>query len=148
MGCKQLLLAGTRVNFFRPTTSKNLILQHRRQFTRHFSVESTNNSREEVFKRLFSRTLSFGKEKVCGIPYFPIVLGFAISGCLGTGLLVVFADEKSHGPLNISNSKGLLQALSFYLLRFHLYEIQMFECFLSYLNDNVFSKLNILCIVT
>ncbi|KAG0597553.1 hypothetical protein M758_12G003700 [Ceratodon purpureus] len=85
---------------------------HHHQY-HHQQSQSQSGSRSGfgshvVLKRWLSRALSFGKQRVGGIPYFPVVLGFAASGCLGTGLLVVFADDHntSHNPPGISNTAG------------------------------------------
>lgn len=115
MGRKELLWAGARASLLvRPssTCKKDVILQHYQPLvTRHFSAQSgggrqRRQQQQRGFKRCFSRTFSAVGKEVCGIPYFPVVLGFAVSGCLGAGLLVVYADGESHGPPSISNSGG------------------------------------------
>ena len=116
MGRKELFWTGARVSLFRPRSVFNeAISQNHHQFRYHSNTQGGGSKTVEqhrVFKRWFSRTLSFGKKKVGGIPYFPIVLGFAASGCFGTGLLVVFADG-GQSPLSISNTKGSFIILSY-----------------------------------
>jgi len=109
MGHKELLWAEIRTSFFRPLKSKHVISQHHHPLTRHFcaqSARSTNFGNPQELKKFLIRAFAVGKEKCCGVPYFPVVLGFAVSGCLGAGLLVVFADGESHGLPTISNSGG------------------------------------------
>ena len=124
MDRKGLLLIRERAkaSLLRPWSNfNNIILQQHHQFRQHFSIQSggsTNLNQQRIFKTWFSKPFSFGKKKVDGIPYFPIVLGFAASGCLGTGLLAVFADG-GHSPPNISNIEGIVIILLNYLLKFH-----------------------------
>lgn len=118
MGRKELLWTGARVSLLRPRSIFNkTIVQHHHQSKHHFNTQSggsTGSSQQRVFKRWFSSTLSFSKKKVGSIPYFSVVLGFAASGCLGTGLLVVFADG-SPSPPSISNTGGLFINLIYWI---------------------------------
>lgn len=79
-----------------------LTLVIRQQFFRNSSSQAGGSS-EPPLKHLYrwwSRAFggSSKKGRVGGnIPYFPVVLGFAATGCLGAGLLVVFADPGEGG---------------------------------------------------
>lgn len=100
--------------------------QHRKPPTLLISQQFLHNSSSQVggsselpvkhlfqwWSRAFKGSPKKGKVGV-NIPYFPVVLGFAATGCLGAGLLVVFADPREGGSTAPSPANATLGIITY-----------------------------------
>lgn len=91
------------------------VCKHRPQFARHFAGPSAGSTSSGERPRRLKPWLSLARLLIKenagkGLPHLPMILGFAASGCLGAGVLVVFAGESKPQAQAIASDSKVAKA--------------------------------------